>query len=505
MILLVNPRATKPKNRRFPLSVMAIGAALPPHIEWEIVDGNLPGLDVLAELQRRIDQRAAGPDPVTVVGFSVMPGPQVVSAVPLTRALKERYPTLPIVWGGNFPSLYPAPVLDAPYVDWVVRGQGEDTFVELLDVIAGTRDPKTVAGLCFREPDGTHWIGPERKWRGPNELPPPAYHKIRVEDYLHPTFLGRRSGVYQASIGCPFGCKFCGVISVFGRREQVNAPRRTVEHLTFLVEKHGMDSVHFYDNNFFLSEEQAREFARLITPLGIRWWCEARVDVLCRFTDETWTLLKRAGLTMIFCGAESGSDEVLARMGKGTTTAQVLDVAARARRHGIIPEFSFVFGDPDDPRGECENTLAFVRRIKDVNPDAEFISYFYTPTPQRRGTYGDVDALRGTPATLEGWTHPDWVAWMTHEFPRVPWLDWSLKQRVEDFEVVLKSRFPSVNDYRIRPWGQSLGRLIARRRWARAEYDDPRALRVVRRLAEHTPHDSQLYGHLRPPPLAAAP
>src|SRR3954463_5065337 len=110
MILLVNPRATKPKNRRFPLSVMSIGAALPPHIEWEIVDGNLPGLDTLAELQRRIDDRRDGPDPVTVVGFSVMPGPQLVRAVPLARALKERNPHVPTVWGGNFPSLYPAPV-----------------------------------------------------------------------------------------------------------------------------------------------------------------------------------------------------------------------------------------------------------------------------------------------------------------------------------------------------------------------------------------------------------
>jgi len=504
MILLVNPRATRPKNRRFPLSVMAIGAALPPAIEWEIVDGNLPGLETLADLQRRIDERLGGPDPVRVVGFSVMPGPQLVSAVPLARALKQRYPALPIVWGGNFPSLYPAPVLDAPYVDWVVRGQGEDTFLELLDVLAGTRDPKTVAGLCFRETVGSHWIGPERSWRGPDEFSPPPYHKIRVEDYLHPTFLGRRSGVYQASIGCPFGCRFCGVISVFGRREEQGRSRRTVEHLSYLVERHGMDSVHFYDNNFFLSEEQAREFARQITPLGIRWWCEARVDILCRLSDDTWNALRRAGLTMVFCGAESGSDAVLEKMGKGITTAQVLEVAARARRHQIIPEFSFVFGDPDDPRGELENTLAFVRRIKAVNPAAELISYFYTPTPQRRATYGNVDALKGTPATLEEWIEPEWVSWMTHEYPRVPWLEWSLKQRVDDFETVLRSRFPSVNDYRTRRWGKALSRILARRRWARADYDNPRALRTIRRLAQHSPPDSQAYGHLRPPALAAS-
>ena len=504
MILLVNPRATRPKNRRFPLSVMAVGAALPEGTAWEIVDGNLPDADVLGELLARIESRRGGPDPVRAVAFTVMPGPQLVSAVPLARALKARHPRLQIVWGGNFPSLYPAPVLRAPYVDWVVRGQGEETFVELLEVLDGRRDPEAVAGLAFRRADGSHHVGPERHWRGPDELPAPPYHRIRVDDYLHPTFLGRRSGVYQASIGCPYGCRFCGVISVFGRRERQESPARTAAHLEFLARTHGMDSVHFYDNNFFVTEERARELAQRLAPLGLRWWCEARVDALTRFGDDTWRLLKRAGLTMVFCGAESGSDHVLRKMNKGTTTAQILEVAGRARTHGIIPEFSFVFGDPDEPEREIEHTLAFVRRLKAVNPAMELISYFYTPTPQRAATYGGVDALAGTPDTLEEWTEPAWVAWMTHEDPQVPWLDRRLKARVEDFELVLRSRFPSVHDHRTRGWGKAVGRLLARRRWARGHYDDPRALRAVRRWAQVAPADAQAYGHLRPPSPAAA-
>jgi radical SAM superfamily enzyme YgiQ (UPF0313 family) len=389
-------------------------------VSWEIVDGNMPNADPLAEIAAHVERRRGGADPVRVVAFTVMPGPQLVSAVPLTRAVKARFPELQIVWGGNFPSLYPAPVLAAPYVDWVVRGQGEQTFLELLDVLDGMRDPRDVAGLSFRAPDGSHRIGAERRWVGPDELPAPPYHKIDVADYLHPTFLGRRSGVYQASIGCPHGCKFCGVISVYGRKERLGSPARTAAQLEWLSREHGMDSVHFYDNNTFVSEEQARDFADHLAPLGLRWWCEARVDVLSRFSDDTWRRLARAGLTMVFCGAESGSDDVLKKMGKGTTTAQILEVAARTRDHGIIPEFSFVFGDPQDPEGEIDGTLAFIRRLKAVNPDMELISYFYTPTPQRRGTYGDVDALGGTPATLEEWTQPDWVAWMTHEEPQVP-------------------------------------------------------------------------------------
>jgi anaerobic magnesium-protoporphyrin IX monomethyl ester cyclase len=497
MILLVNPRATRPKNRRFPLSVMAIGAALPSDITWEIIDGNLPNADPFTQISEMISAREGGADPITMVAFTVMPGPQLVNAVPLTRAVKTRHPAVAIVWGGNFPSLYPAPVLNAPYVDWVVRGQGERTFVELLDVLRGQRDPKTVPGLCFREPDGSHWLGMERVWAGPDELPAPPYHKIDIDEYLPKTFLGHRSGVYQGSIGCPYGCKFCGVISVFGSREKVQAPARTVQHLEFLAREHGMDSVHFYDNNFLVAEAHARELAERIAPLGLRWWCEARVDALTRYSDDTWRLLRRAGLTMVFCGAESGSDAVLKKMNKGTTTAQILEVAARSREHGIIPEFSFVFGDPDDPGGEIENTLTFIRRLKGINPAMELISYFYTPTPQRRGTYGNVDALAGTPDLLEEWIEPAWVAWMTHENPIVPWMDRSLKAKVEDFELVLKSRFPSIHDSRTAAWGKMAGRVLARGRWSNGRYDDPSVLRFVRRLAERVPDDSQAYGHLR--------
>lgn len=504
MILFVNPRATRPKNRRFPLSLMAVGAALPDGVTWEIVDANRPSVDALAEIVQHVESRRGGPDPVNVVAFTVMPGPQLASAVPLTRAVKARCPEVQVVWGGNFGSLYPAPVLNAPWVDWLIRGQGEHTFGELLEVLEGGRDPRSVAGLAYREADGSHRVSLERPWVGPDELPEPRYDKIPVDDYLHPTFLGRRSGVYQASIGCPYGCKFCGVISVFGSREKQQQPERTVRHLAHLRRHHGMDSVHFYDNNFFLREEHAVELAERIAPLGLRWWCEARVDAMLRFSDDTWRKLKAAGLTMIFFGAESGSDEVLRKMNKTLTTAQTLEVAARTRQHGIIPEFSFVLGGPDDPAAEIATTLDFIRRLKGVNPAMELITYFYTPTPQRRGTYGDVDPLKGTPETLEEWTEPEWVRWMTHEDPRVPWMDRGLRSRVEDFRLVLESRFPSLHDHRTRDWGKALGRILSRRRWDRGEFSNPRLLRTVRRWAQVRPDDSQAYGHLRPPAALAS-
>jgi hypothetical protein len=497
MIILINPRATKPQNRRFPLSVMMIGASISNGENWEIVDGNRPDIDPLATITALVEHNRNTADPVRAIAFTVMPGPQLASAVSLTKAVKARHTTIPVVWGGNFGSLYPAPVLNAPTVDWLVRGQGDRTFVELLDVLHGNREPTSVMGLCFRNSDGSHHIGKERAWVGPGELPAPPYHKIPVADYLHATFLGKRNGVYQSSIGCPYACNFCGVISVFGRREQVQHPSRTAEHLSFLIREYGMDSVHFYDNNFFLTDAHAREIADHLMPLGLRWWCESRVDALMRFSDETFRRLKKAGLVMVFCGAESGNDDVLKKMQKGITTDQIIGAAERTRQFGIVPEFSFVFGDPDEPEQEIDNTLTFIRKLKGINPAMELIPYFYTPTPQRRDTYGNVDPLAGTPDTLDEWASPQWVNWMSHMDHDLPWMDRKLKARVDNFELVLKSRFPSVHDRYTQRWGKVLGSLLAQSRWRRGDFSDPHLLRHIRRLARIRPDDKQAYGHLR--------
>jgi radical SAM superfamily enzyme YgiQ (UPF0313 family) len=497
-MILVNPRVTSPRNRRFPLSVMGLGAVLPERTTWEIVDGNCPGVDPYRDIAARIERAVGSGDPVRAVAMSVMPGSQLANAVPLAQRLKARFPAIQMVWGGYFPSLYPQPVLNAPYVDWIVRGQGEQTFVELLEVLDGYRDPKTVAGLGFRD-NGSPWIGPERRVLGPDAFPAPPYGKVDVEEYLHPTFLGRRSAVYQASIGCPYSCNFCGVISAFGSREKFEEPSRTVKHLAYLVERHGVDGVHFYDNNFFLREDHATELCSRLTTLGLAWWCEARVDAMLRFSASTWETIKRAGLKMVFFGAESGSDARLKRMGKGLTIAETLAVAEQTRAYGIIPEFSFVLGDPEDPEDDINTTLAFVRKLKTINPDAEMILQFYTPTPQRRDAYGDVDPLAGTPDTLEEWTDPAWIGWSTHHDPPSHWLARGLKARVDDFELILTSRFPSLHDVKTRGWGKALARVLAGRRWDAERYENPRLLRLVRQLARIPQPDPLAYGHLRPP------
>src|SRR5580692_6866425 len=357
MILLFHPRATRPRNRRLPLAVLALAAVLEGREEYEIVDGNLEDKPVEA-LLALIDAH-----PVLLLGVSTMPGPQMAAAMEASREIRRLRPHVKIVWGGYFPSIYPDAALNAKYVDFVVRGQGEDTLLELIDALRGKRSFDGIQGLSYKDMFGLHRHNPERLMKGPDAFPWSPFHRVPVGKYLRPSFFGKRTTAHHASIGCPFRCSFCGVHAAYGTRELLEAPARTEAILRHLKTEYGADSVQFYDMNFFMGENHTREVARRIEPLGLRWWCEARVDIFNRYSNETLEALKRAGCTMIFFGAESGSDWVLKEMQKDITTEQTVAVARRIREFGIIPEFSFVIGNPRDPERDTRETLQFIRKL----------------------------------------------------------------------------------------------------------------------------------------------
>lgn len=450
MIILFHPRATKPRNCRMPLAVLALAAVLEGKEEYAIVDGNIDDTPLMSILNL-IDSHT-----VELLGVSVMPGPQMVAGMELSREVRRLRPHIPIVWGGYFPSLYPDAALNARYVDYVVRGQGEETLLELIESVRGQRDLSAIKGLSYKDHFGLHCSNPERPLKGPDSFPWIPYHRIPVKHYLRPSFFGKRTAVHHASIGCPFNCSFCGVHAAYGRDEKMESPERTVEILEHLVTRYGADSVQFYDMNFFLREDHARTLCDLMAPLNLRWWCEARVDIMSRYSDETMASIARAGCTMIFFGAESGADWVLEDMQKGITTEQTLTMARRTREFGIIPEFSFVIGNPRDPETDTRETLAFIRKIKTINPDSEIIIQHYTPTPQPGQMYGDVDDKITFPSTPAEWATRQWLDFTLRIDTGAPWLRTRTKKLIDNFEIVVASRWPTVQDIRAPKWSRLL-------------------------------------------------
>jgi len=478
MIILFHPRSTKPKNRRLPLSVLYLGAVLEGREEYEIVDGNADP-DPWATIDALMDAAAARGRPVELLGVSVMPGPQLRSAIPVCRRFREKYPRVPIVWGGYFASLYTQATLNAHYVDFVAKGQGEDTLLELLEALRGGRDFSRIRGLAYKDQFGLHVHTAERPLKAPDEFPWPPYHRLDASKYIANTFLGSRTAVHQASIGCPFRCNFCGVVPVYDR-EKMESPARTVAILDHLQTTYGVNAVQFYDNNFFLREDHARELAGRIAPLNLRWWCEARVDIVLGYSDDTLRMLRAAGCVMIFFGVESGSDAALREMKKQLTVGQTVELARRIREFGIVPEYSMIFGNPADAERDVAENIAFARRVKKVNPDVEIVVQTYVPTPQKSGAYGDVEVQ--FPSTPDEWITDRWYPYLIRTDPELPWLPAHVKRRIRDFETVMNSRWPTMQDLRLPGWGRALLKLLSGWRYALGAYSFPAELRFAQKL-----------------------
>src|SRR5690242_20540265 len=144
MIILFHPRATGRRACRLPLSVLALAAVLEGREEYEIVDENIEDRPV-DKILNLIDNHH-----VELIGISVMPGPQMAAAVRGTREIRRLRPQVKIAWGGYFPSLYPDTTLNAKYIDFAVRGQGEHTLLELVDALRGKRSFDSILGLSYK-------------------------------------------------------------------------------------------------------------------------------------------------------------------------------------------------------------------------------------------------------------------------------------------------------------------------------------------------------------------
>jgi radical SAM superfamily enzyme YgiQ (UPF0313 family) len=484
MIVLYNPTSTTPGKEPLPLSLMSLAAVLEGKVPFQLIDGNFER-DPAAAIVDVLKTAPRG-EP-TLLAVTVMPGPQLSEAVPVSKKVRETLPGVPIVWGGYWPTQHGETALKSGYVDFVVRSQGETTLLELIDVLRSGGSFASIPSLSWNDERGIHEnpLGPTIPL---DELPDLPYHLVDMNRYVHRDYLGLRTTVHNTSFGCPFACNFCAVIAMTKRKWLAFSPERVERTARRLVERYRIDALQMVDMDFFVSESRTAEIADRITDLGIHWWGLGRVDTLMRYSETTFEKMAHSGLKMIFSGAESGSDETLARMNKGGTASAELtiELARRMRGHGIVPEFSFVLGSPPDPEEDTRRTFEFIRRVKRVNPATEVILYVYTPVALD-GTLYDEARTAGFafPETLEEWASGDWRQLSMRRGDRIPWIAPKVRRRVRDFERVLNAYYPTTTDRRLTPFRRKLLRTASSWRYFLELYGGSYELRALQRLMRY--------------------
>jgi anaerobic magnesium-protoporphyrin IX monomethyl ester cyclase len=485
-VLLFNPRSATYKYR-VPNSILQVAASIEGRYEWVIVDGNREK-DPYQKISKYLRTGE-----FKYIGFTVMPGPQLKEAIPFARRIREEFPGTVMIWGGYFATNQCKVVLNSGYVDFSINGPGDKAFPALLDALEQGQPYDGIKNLIFKRGDKIVRT-PKEDLIDQTTLPPLPYDKLDalypLEKYLGKTYLGKRTLAYHSSVGCPFTCSFCAVVPIYEARWKAKSAQQVFEDVLKIKHKWKADSIEFHDNNFFVSEKRVAEFSRLMKGQNMIWWGEGRIDTMDKYKDETLALMREAGCKMIFCGAETGNDEVLKKMDKGGTqsAAQIRSFAARMAKFDIIPEYSFVLGTPADTPEKVteliEGDINFIRDIKAINPDTEIIIYTYSPVPTEGSEMYNKVLSTGFrfPEKLEDWISPQWENFDLRKNPLTPWLTAEMIDKIRNFEVVLNGYYPTVSDIRLTTIKRAVIRQIAALRYKAKVYDYPYEIKLLHKI-----------------------
>jgi anaerobic magnesium-protoporphyrin IX monomethyl ester cyclase len=483
-IILYFPRTANSKYR-VPMPLLALGSMLENRYRYAIVDGNF-FRDPLSQLAAVVAKSGA-----QIVGMSVMPGLQLQEAIKQVRQLRALFPRLTIIWGGYFPSNHTDVVLQSGLVDYVMRGPVEREFAQLLQHLNGNGVKReSILGLSYVE-NGEIKHNPQCFPLAPIEdLPPWPYERLGdMRRYLGNTVLGKRTMAMHTSYGCPFRCSFCAVVPVFDGGWVARSAPAVTDEVARLIRNYGINAIEFADNNFFTSMKRTSVFAEelLRRNLHVSWWGEARPDTLVNYPDDVLARMRRSGCKMIFLGAESGSALRLKHMNKGGTQSPetILRLAEKLRQHDIVPEFSFVLGAP--PAAEVDQALneeiAFIRRVKHINPQSEIILYVYAPVPMMGSSlFTDVqESGFDFPKRLEDWLLPQWSQFDLRRNPLTPWLTLRQLAKIHNFETVLNARYPTNSDLKITAGKRRLLQFAGAWRYNAQFYSAPYEIKLLHR------------------------
>lgn len=484
-IILFNPRSANSKPR-IPNSILSIAASIEGKYAYAIVDGNLEH-DPYEKISRYLSEGAC------YFGCTCMPGPQLKQAIPISKRIRQEFPHVVTVWGGYFPSGHPAVVLQSGYVDFIVNGPGEKSFIALVNALENGQPYDFISNLIYRR-EGEIIKTRKDELYDQDKLDPLPYAKLNecypIGKYLGKTYLGTKTIAYHSSIGCPFKCSFCAVVPIYNARWKGKSAGLIYKDIKYLKEKYGGNAIEFHDNNFFVSESRTINFAKLIQKENMVWWGEGRIDTINRYSDQSLALMRQSGCKMIFFGAETGNDEILKKMDKGGTqsASQIKQFAARMAKFDIIPEYSFVLGTPADTEKEVMNQIdqdiAFIKEIKSINPQTEIIIYVYSPVPSEGSEMYKRVLEKGFrfPEHLEDWLSPAWDQFDLRKNPLTPWLTPAMIDKIKDFETVLNGYYPTVSDVRLSAIKRKIMKGVAALRYRAGIYGNPYELKALQVL-----------------------
>lgn len=351
-----------------PLGLLYLAAYLKEHIDCEIglLDALAENMDYSAIKQYIINFQ---PD---IAGITVHTH-NLIDAILTAQIVKQADSDIYVCWGGPHVNIFPRESINVPCVDFVVLGEGEIVFFELVRCLKNKGNLKDVEGILFKQGDEIILTG-ERKDVIPLDiLPLPDRSLLNYKKYS--SILGKNTvmATLVSSRGCPYECSFC---STPRGKYRVRSARNIADEMQECV-KLGIREIHFVDDTFNVYPERVEAICKEIKErkLKIDWSFRGRVEGL---TKSLLKKLKGAGCYRIHLGVETSTDEGLRDLKKGITVEQIKYVFKSMREAGINSVAYFLLGCPHER--SKEDILRTINFSKEINPDFVLFNIL-TPYP----------------------------------------------------------------------------------------------------------------------------
>lgn len=372
---------------QFPIGIYKIKSYCKEEYKIFIVDERIQDAD--KEIEQLINQ-----NDVLCLGLSVMTGQQICSAI---RLAKKYHARLPVVWGGVHPTICPESVLDEEYVDYIIRGDGEAAFLELLKELETGREELDIDYEVHR-------------LACLNESVIDFDEEIIPQEYFIKRDGFSKAFPLETSRGCPHKCAFCHN-SIFGQSYRTVDTVLVIKNIEQLYNKYAIDGVIFQEDNFFLKKDRVVDILDALQSYKIGWKANSRLSYFDKLLNDSkiMKLIVDSNCHVLQFGIESGSNRILKMINKGISVEEIVRINKRLSEYDIAIRYNFIIGFPTESRDEIEATLKLIDQLLADNPHMEppFVN-IYTPYP---GTpLYDLAKKEGfvPPHNLEEWSQIVW-------------------------------------------------------------------------------------------------
>lgn len=299
---------------------------------------------------------------------------------------KKKYKT-PVVLGGIHPTFCPDKMFKLTKADYIVRGEGEETFLELLNALKGNKSYKGILGLSYKKGNKIYHNSSRQPIKDLNKLPFPAYDLL----------FKRKSGNEKteiwlsASRGCPFGCIFCSANKMWSyqRRKSI---KRIIEEIFYIQSKTKNNYINFGDDCITLNNKWFKDLLKAFKTLNIEWSCSTRIDTIDKLLIKK---MKESGCDTICHGLESGSDRIRKLLDKKLpskfTNETIAKLVEDEIKVGIRPLCSFMIGVPTETETDMRQTLDLSFKLKQLGAETQM--WIMTPYPDTKATQAFKDKL----------------------------------------------------------------------------------------------------------------